>query len=288
LRAEHAVHRIIWLASYPKSGNTWFRVFLSNLLQSRDQPIDINAILDTPLASSRQLFDQYSGVAAADLTMDEIETLRPRVYEALSLAAQDCVYHKIHDALTVTDQGSLLVSEQATRAAVYLIRNPLDVAVSFAHHSSISMDASIAALNDPTYSFASAPGKLHAQLRQKLSTWSGHVRSWLEQAAFPVHVIRYEDMHREALATFRAATRFLQLSAGDEQIRKAIAFSEFSTLHRQEAAGGFRELKAPRAATFFRKGVIGSWRDELTAAQVKRVISQHRDVMQAHGYLDEC
>ncbi len=75
--------RIVWLASYPKSGNTWMRAFLSNYLADGDKPVDINS-LDTggPIASARTIFDEAVGVEASDLTQDEIERYRPRVYRA--------------------------------------------------------------------------------------------------------------------------------------------------------------------------------------------------------------
>ena len=66
---------IIWLASYPKSGNTWFRIFLTNLLQKHTSPANINELTGGPIASSRQLFDELTGIDSSDLTFDEIEKL---------------------------------------------------------------------------------------------------------------------------------------------------------------------------------------------------------------------
>ncbi len=282
------MQRIVWLASYPKSGNTWFRVFLSNLLQPGAQPASINAIVDTEVASSRRLFDQHCGVAASELSADEIDNLRPRVYEALSEAASGPVFHKIHDALGDTPDGGLLVSLRATRCALYFIRNPLDVVVSFAHHSGIDVDRSIAALADPGHAFSATGERLHRQLRQKLSSWDRHVRSWTVEPPFPVHVVRYEDLHRQPLATFGAAARFAGLDADDAAIQRAIDRSAFADLQRQEAQTPFRENRHPQRSRFFRRGVVGGWRDELSADQVQLVIANHRDLELQHGYLDDC
>ena len=57
--------KLIWLASYPKSGNTWFRVFLANLRSNIGSPVDINRLMNYPVASSRALFDEATGIAAA-------------------------------------------------------------------------------------------------------------------------------------------------------------------------------------------------------------------------------
>ena len=67
--------KIVWLASYPKSGNTWFRVFLSNLLSKANQPVDINNLFAAPIASNRQLFDEATGLSSSDLTADEMNGL---------------------------------------------------------------------------------------------------------------------------------------------------------------------------------------------------------------------
>lgn len=75
---------IVWLASYPKSGNTWVRVFLTNLLRDSDCPADINQLEMTPIASNRSVFDDVVGMKAADLSYDEVDRLRPEVYRFLS------------------------------------------------------------------------------------------------------------------------------------------------------------------------------------------------------------
>ena len=81
--------KIIWLASYPKSGNTWFRVFLSNLLSHSDKPADINNLYATPIASNRELFDEATGISSSELTLDEIDNLRPLVYEFYARTAEE-------------------------------------------------------------------------------------------------------------------------------------------------------------------------------------------------------
>ena len=165
-------------------------------------------------------------------------------------------------------------------------RNPLDVAVSYAHHAHRDVDTVIGWMADDTHCFAAQAGRLHNQLRQRLLTWSGHVLSWVEAPAFPVHVVRYEDMHRDAEAIFTAAARFAGLPGDADAIRRALEHSAFATLQRQEADHGFDE-RNPRAESFFRKGVVGSWRETLSSDQAARVVADHRAVMERLGYLDE-
>ena len=75
--------------------------------------------------------------------------------------------------------------------------------------------------------------------------------------------------------------RFAGCSVGDEAIRRAVAFSEFKQLHEQEVQKGFREAQAGR---FFRRGVAGGWRDELSNAQAARIEADHGPMMQRLGY----
>lgn len=276
--------RIIWLASYPKSGNTWFRVFLANLLHKSEQPADINELEGGPIASSRQLFDESTGLSSADLTSEETENLRPLVYEYIAKNSEGPVFHKIHDAYTVTPAGTPLVPANATAGVLYFVRNPLDVAVSFAHHANISFESSVEAMNNNEYAFCSKSSRLYMQLQQKLLTWSNHYLSWTEQREFPVHVIRYEDMTHKPLETFSAAVKFCGLNFSTAEIQEAIRKSSFSELQKQEKEKGFRE-KSPDAELFFRKGRIGSWKEELPSVLAEKIINDHRQVMVKLGYL---
>ena len=165
---------IYWLASYPKSGNTWFRAFLANLLAEIKTPININELGGTPTASARFIFDDTTGLDSADLTFEEIDCLRPPVYELLASETEEPVFLKIHDAYTYTSAGVPLVSTTATLGAIYFIRNPLDVAVSFAHHSACEVQEIIDTMGDMDYAFCKSTRKQAIQLRQLLTSWSKH------------------------------------------------------------------------------------------------------------------
>jgi len=273
---------IIWLASYPKSGNTWLRVFLANLQRDGQEPVNINELDRSPIASDRGLFDKLTGLEASDLSPEEIDRLRPEVYERLAAEAREPLFVKVHDAYTYGADGRPLLSATDSRA-IYLIRNPLDVAVSFAHHLSRDLDTIIDNMADAEYALAAASGKLHGQLRQRLLSWSRHVLSWLA-APLPVLVLRYEDIMQQPLKTFSQAARFAGLPDEPARVRQAVAFSDFKELQRQEQERGFRE-RPPKAEKFFREGGCGTWRRELTLAQATRLILAHREVMQRFGYL---
>ncbi len=276
---------IIWLASYPKSGNTWFRAFLTAYLNPSLDTIDINNLYDTTIASSRILFDEMSGIASSDLTFDEIDLLRPEIYRRNAAEADDIIYQKTHDAWQVLPDGKPLFPREVTKGVVYFIRNPLDVAVSFANHLNTTIDRTIGIMNNPDYAFCSKSDRLHNQLRQKLKTWSSHVTSWLDESGLPVHMMRYEDMKTEPLKTFTNALEFLGLDSDMARIQKALLGSSFEELRRQEELKGFKE-KSSSSPGFFRKGIVNDWKNVLTREQGNRLTEAHSVVMKRFGYED--
>jgi len=275
---------IIWLASYPKSGNTWFRVFLSNLLSEDQEPADINNLHETPIASARQPFDEATGLPSADLTFEEVDHLRPEVYRFQAKQANSLQYRKVHDAYTYLENGSPLFPTDISRGVIYFIRNPLDVLISFAHHSAKAPADMVEVLNDPEKAFGRSPKKQFNQLRQKLSTWSDHVKSWVDQENTPVHLMCYEDMRRSPKKTFLQAVNFLHLEVGEKDVEEALNKSDLTVLKDQEQNNGFKE-KMIKADSFFRKGQVGEWKEVLTEEQVQKIIDQHSEVMKRFGYL---
>jgi len=278
--------KIVWLASYPKSGNTWFRVFLSNLLSKENHPSDINNLFATPIASNRELFDEATGLSSSDLTPEEIDNLRSGVYEYAAKNSNDFLFQKVHDAWLCTKSGEPMFDPKVTKAVIYFIRNPLDVAVSFANHLNKPLDITVKVMADESYAFSSSQNRLHNQLRQRLLSWSGHVKSWVNESNLPVLVLRYEDMKGDTFNTFRKATDFIGINATDAEIKQALKYSDIKEMQRQEAEKGFNE-KPANAASFFRKGIVGSWKTELPSELVRSICKNHREIMIQFGYLDE-
>ena len=281
---NHTPWSLVWLASYPKSGNTWFRVFLTNYLRGDDQPAVINQLESSPIAGERLGFDRLYGIDSADLDLTEIDQRRPAMYQQWQRDDSPWLFHKVHDAYTYLPDGQALLGPSAGQAAIYLLRNPLDVAVSFAHHNGqAELDKTIAKMAQTQAALANQRGAFNNQLRQQLLSWSEHVHSW-QNAPLPKLIVRYEDLLADPFATFSQAIRFLQLPDEPERIRKAIAFSDFSVLQQQEQALGFKE-KTAMASQFFREGKAGGYRAVLTEEQVQQVMQDHAAVMREWGYV---
>jgi len=291
------VTRRIWLASYPKSGNTWLRMLIANLAAKDDRPVGINDLAAmSSIASARGAFDDLLLIDSGLLTQDEADCLRPRVYEELARGAEDdeqdpreappaVRFVKVHDAYTLTPLGEpLLAGARGADGAVVMVRDPRDVAPSLASHRNTSVDDAIAFMNDRDAVFSANTTKQDLQLRQKLPGWSGHVTSWLDQTDIPIHLVRYEDLQIDTAVVLRRALEFAGQAATDDDIWRAVQFADFARLRQQEEEKGFKEAPRQAGARFFRRGEAGGWRDELTPDQAARIVAAHGAVMRRLGY----
>lgn len=281
---------IVWLVSHPKSGNTWLRALVLNLQRDGDSPVRLDELgASIRYASGRLLIDNYAGVETSELDEAETTELRARVYDFVGSRARasgTLLFFRCHEAFSRTPSGAPLVSRQAASGVVYLVRNPLDVAVSYAHHFACDLDRAIDRLADDRHQIFDSPDRLYWHPRQRYRTWSRHVESWVDESNLPILLLRYEDMSRNPEDACRQVAEFAGLPADRQRLTKAVRFSSFAELQRQEERKGFAE-RNPDAPSFFRRGTVDGWRTVLTACQVRRVIDAHRRVMRRFGYVDD-
>ncbi|ARU55249.1 sulfotransferase [Oleiphilus messinensis] len=277
---------LVWLASYPKSGNTWFRLFMAALTHGKTE-IDLESISKTEIASSREWFLKDSGLDSTALTLQQINRIRPDIYRHHAKSQQSLSFHKVHDAYIYNDVGAPLFPPEISARVLYLIRNPLDVCVSFAHHAGHDdYDKMLLNMMDPEYAMAKTTYRPADQLQQQLRSWSQHVDSWELDSGIACLVIRYEDMKSDALAAFTRAARFLGLPSDAERIKQAIDACAFQKLKKQELEKGFKE-RPKKSKSFFREGEVGTWRQKLDKALVEKFILSSRETLLRHGYIDE-
>lgn len=226
--------RIVWLASWPRSGNSWLRPLLANFLADADAAVsfgEVSARIDSGLYG-RSEFDGWTDVPSECCTDEEADLLRPavcRAHAAQLAHAGRGLFIRIHDAFLGNGAAEPLFPDDVTVGAIYLVRNPLDVAVSWAYYADHGDVArGVAMLNDPR---AVLPGQGQPQLRQRLLDWSGHIRSWTG-APFPVLVVRYEDLLADTAGELGRIVHFLRLAGAAEapRLRRAVAFSAFARL----------------------------------------------------------
>ena len=271
--------KIIWLASFPKSGNTWLRAFLHNLMRNPDEAYDINKLTDFTLSDARMgwynLFDKRPG---PQISKEEVAALRPKVHEAMTRVHPDSVFVKTHNAL-VEDRGTSMITMQYTAGAIYVVRNPLDVAISHSHHYGLTLDESVQALNTPGLQSMNEETYCY----ERYGSWSENVMSWTQHPNPGLHVVRYEDMLDSPHKTFGGVVAFLGFKATRERIDKAIKLSSFKVLREQEKRHGFKE-RTENAEWFFREGKAGQWRRVLSAKQIEALTAVHQEQMARFGY----
>lgn len=271
---------ILWLVSFPKSGNTWMRAFLANYLADGKEPVSLGQLPNHGVSDAHGWpYEKLTGQPHQSLSEAEIGKLRPKVQEMLVRSRRDHLIMKSHFPVFTTD-GVPSINRAVTLGAIYIIRNPWDVAVSYADHYGESMDQAIASLAREDLTIAPS----EQNIRQFLGGWSGHVKSWNNSDGIPLHIARYEDMAASPRETFGKVIDFLNLPKSRKRLDKAIKFSSFRELSRQEARSGFAE-KSQNAERFFRSGKSGGWRDVLTEAQARQIAIDHREVLEHFGYL---
>lgn len=285
--ASSSCGNTVWLASYPKSGNTWFRAVFT--AWQTGEAVDLNQLgtKDTSsIASSRMRIEEGLGVVSSLLTPDEVEQLRPRADEVADAGFHAPHLCKVHDALFAGAGGEPIVSVAATRCAVYVVRDPRDVALSYANHNQWDTARVVAEMADERHTMARSTKAPSNQVPQRLGTWSEHVTSWLDDTPFAVHVVRYEDCIANPVATFTTALRFAGFDADEASVAAAVDLTRFDRLAAQEATDGFRE-RPTNTGRFFRRGEAGGWRDELDPDLAATIASDHASVMHRLGYLDD-
>lgn len=275
---------IIWVASYPKSGNTWVRVFLHNLLRELSGDVegvqDINHLYQHSLRENAvTFFEQKLGKGAAQATEVEIAKVRPEVHRWLAGVKSEPVFVKTHLQFC-NDHLHPTINLEATLAAIQVVRNPLDVVISVAHHSALSIEDAIRQMATPDMRW-----RPHVQrVYEVLGSWSQNVASWLSLTGRPVYLMRYEDMLTDPEQSFAGLARFLRLTPSGEQLQRAITKSSFAVLREQEAARGFIE-RPESSQQFFREGRAGQWREVLSGKQIEEICAAHASMMQRCGYL---
>jgi len=271
---------IIWLASYPRSGNTWLRAILANLLAEKTPaPLaDLNRL--APHEADPRWYRQFEGDADAEPGPTRANVQRRlEVQSQLSSSfTEHDAYLKTHNALMQVS-GLPLVRDDLTVSAIYLARDPRDVAVSLSHTLGISIDHAIEFLGKNNNWIGGTAPLGQGPMFEMLGNWSDHVKSWAKTGSA---ILRYEDLfeREDAYELLNAAFYTKATGAKLREVRALCAFDKLQALEQAERAGS--NEKAPLV---FREGKPGAWRDQLSVGQAKRIELNHADVMRRLNYL---
>jgi aryl sulfotransferase len=257
---------IVWIASYPKSGNTWVRFLVCNLL-----------------------FGPQESAAALNQLAPDVHELGPHPQPPATPLIM-----KTHFPFS-----PLLPLAAHTAAAVYVVRDPADVMLSNFHYSRRSGagagDAEAAALDAYMNQYLDAQGDPR-WIRLGMGTWGEHVRSWLTvRRSFPVLSIRYEALSADPQAVARRICAFLGMGRDDAQIAQAVEGASFERLREIEEA----DIRCQRVGIFYkpylrqsidaglrfmRAGQSGEGSKALSADARRRLVAAFGPLMQELGY----
>lgn len=271
----------IWLASYPKSGNTWTRLFFTALLKEK---VNINEIQTDGIISARNIIDSQLGIDSSDVTEKDFLKYRSKIYHSWcqNQVQKEYLLMKVHDAC-VRD-GYVLFPSEITRGTVYILRNPFDMVASTANHHNVPIEKAVQMICSHSHTLAKVGRKLNIQVSQYLGTWSYHLQSWENVHRNNILVIKYEDMIANPQETFSKLVNYVGLNYSQDQISKAIEEVSFSKIQQQENEKPFRE--APKKTKqFFRSGKVGGWRNEITNEQAKLIIDTNYQSLLKYGYI---
>ncbi len=262
---------ITWIASYPKSGNTWVRSFLSNYLSDEDD-FNFKQLKNIKKFPREDLFNELNvnqsdagNIAFNWIPMQNIVNLKNKL-----------TYLKTHNAMMTINNHKFTDSDN-TNGFIYLVRDPRDVLVSYTSHMSVSLEMTLDIMTS----------RLGHGTEDKviMSTWANHYNSW-KNSNFPKIIIRYEDLVENTEDSFNKIISFLNkinnVPINKEKIKKSILNSSFDNLKKLEQKEGFDEAQKN---AFFRKGKVGQWKEVLDEKTTKKIEDSFNKEMKELKYI---
>ena len=276
---------IVWLASYPKSGNTWMWLFIKSYFNPPKKKFSLNYHKDDPVMlkpfPDEGMFDELkiNYESFFDLSKNWINL------QSLINLNNKTNYLKTHNSMC-TINNYKFTNVQNTLGAIYIVRDPRDVLISYSSYMEKSMDETLKfMLNKETYEVGEFKKKIYN--KTLLGSWSDHYNSWKNYKSREIIIIKYEDMVNSASSTFLKVLTYLskiiKINVDHTKMDKAIEETSFKNLKNLEINEGFKTN--PSKNEFFRKGVVGDWREKLNKEQVEKIEKAFEAEMIELGYL---
>ena len=287
---------IFWISSYPKSGNTLVRAIIASLFFSRDGKFEFDQLKHTTQFETRNRLNLIKKLNEKDfLNLDQLKVL-----SKYWLALQKKESMKINKGFGFVKSHSSYVAilnnwftnSSNTAGYIYIVRDPRDVAISWAKHANLTYDESINFMLDfnSCIEWAQAKSELpeHIKPRTFLSSWDEHVGSWMNNDLLvPKLILKYEDLVYKKKEVFDSIVNFFEknfqinFKLTKVKIDNIIKTTDFKMLKSQENQIGFEEAYS---GAFFRKGTKNQWKDTLNVNQINKLENKFRDFMSKFGY----
>ena len=275
------MHKNIFLASYPKSGNTWLRSIIGNFYNF-DKEFSLNNIKSIPLLSIKKHFSEFDNkvyINNKELHFDWISQNIIKCQNLLNNKTNHLNIFKTHSA-----RHKNFTNETVNAGFIYIVRDPRDIIVSLKNFSGKEIDKTIDEFLFSKSLMISTNGA-----QELLSTWELNVQSWLNYKSVPRLMIKYEDLKLNPkeiilnIKEFLNNTHRLKINLSDQDIDKIIENTKFNNLKKLEDKNGFDE--ATKHSKFFRSGTSNQWKDVLTNTQVKLIEKNLKSLMRYFNYI---
>ena len=287
---------IFWISSYPKSGNTLVRAIIASLFFTKDGKFKFDQLKHTTQFESRNRLNLIKKLNVEDfLNLDQLKVL-----SKYWLTLQEKESMKINKGFGFVKSHSSYVAilnnwftnSSNTAGYIYIVRDPRDVAISWAKHANLTYDESINFMLDfnSCIEWAQANSELpeHIKPRTFLSSWDEHVGSWVNNDLLvPKLILKYEDLVYKKKEVFDSIVNFFEknfqinFKLTKIKINNIMKTTDFKMLKFQEKLTGFEEAQS---GAFFRKGTKNQWKDNLDVKQINKLENKFRDFMNKFGY----
>ena len=258
---------IIWLASYPKSGNTYVRSFLSAYYFSKDGEFDFNQIANIKQFPDSEFFNQK-----VDSVLEASKQWMPT--QRKIIANKKIKFFKTHN-LIGNYKGNIFTSNETSLGAIYIVRDPRNVFTSIKNHFSYDDEKALQMILDRKSTLMSKGYETFSYI----GSWASNYLSWLKYKNFRRLFIKYEDLLENKYETFRDIIVFsntlMNRSEGVDKLKleKAIETTNFNVLKNKEVKETFnssdigfknwRNLHSENKNLFFNLGPENKWEKNL-------------------------
>ena len=278
---------IIWIASYPKSGNTYIRSFLSAYYYSNDGNFNFDLLENIKQFPNTEFFDDpfYDVDQASDNWLTAQKKIKEK-NKALFLKTHSCLGQY---------KGKPFTTPDLSLGGIYVVRDPRNVVTSLMNHYSMNIDDACKFLTDVNRNIREANSEDY-RTWVLLSSWSQHYNSWCKSKNFRKLIIKYEDFEENKYETFRDIIVFTNTllnrteRVDKKKLDKAIKTTNFNVLKNKEKKGGFKEAafdKNKKKKIFFNLGFNNKWKKLLREDIRIKIESEFNKEMKELGYLNQ-
>ena len=286
---------IIWLASYPKSGNTLLRSMISAYFFTQDGNFDFKNLNNINQFPDFKLFENY-GIN----TSDHMEIVKNYINVQRQINTKDknsIRFIKTHSGLRNIN-GYPFTDLNNSLGAIYIVRDPRSVAKSYANHNQMSLErASDRMLEDKaTLGGLKNPINEADKILTHMGSWSSNYESWKVFKKYNRYLlVKYEDMIKNKEKTFVTIIKFihklanLKFAIDDDKLKNILQTTSFEYMQKAEKNFGFEESvklkKDSEQNTFFKYGPKINTPESLQAEIKKKLEVSLKKEMQELGYL---